>query len=121
MKCFAKNSSIADFLRPSSKNKKSSYNFLYLKKKSHFLALILRNFLYFLKRKLFLYFGKWKPLKTFQETKLFNFFESSYISGGNFPSSKNEKKSFLKKLLIFVEIEISSPKLKKLQEVTCKD
>ena len=49
------------FLNPSSKDfpfTKSSYIF----RKWNFLALILRNFLYFLKRKLFLYFRKWKFL-----------------------------------------------------------
>ena len=47
-----------------------------------------RNSLHFLKRKLFLYFAKWKPEKRFlifQKTKL------SYISGSNFPSPKNKK------------------------------
>ena len=44
-----------------------------------------------------------KPLKT------------SYVSGSNFPSSKKKKKkkkkNTLKKLLIFREIELSSPKM----------
>ena len=41
------------------------------------------------------------------------FKKTSYISGGNFPSSKN-KKNTLKKFLIFREMELSSLKLKKL-------
>ena len=50
-----------EFLSPSSKDfpfTKSSYIF----RKWNFLALMLRDFLYFLKRKLFLYFRKWKFL-----------------------------------------------------------
>ena len=56
------NSYLAHFLSPSLKNERSSYISLYFRK-SNFLALILRNFLYFLKRKLFLYFGTQKPRK----------------------------------------------------------
>ena len=60
----------------------------------------MRNFLNFLKRKLFLYFAKW---------------ELSYISGtwyiseSNILSSKN-KKTTLKKLVIFRKMELSSHK-----------
>ena len=55
-------------------------------RKSNFLALILRNFLYFLKRKLSLYFEKWNFL-TFQKTEtpkkffIFQETELSYTSG----------------------------------------
>ena len=41
------------------------------------------------------------------------FKETSYISGGNFLSSQNKKKTTLKKFLIFRETELFSPKLKK--------
>ena len=45
----------------------------------------------------------------------------SYISGTNFPSSKNEKKHTLKKFLYFGDMELSNPKLKKpyISEETC--
>ena len=77
-----------------------------------------KKFLYCLKRKLFLYFGKRKPPKNIyvQETVL------SYISWkGTFRTRK--KKPTLKKCLKFREIELSSSKLKKIpifQEWTCK-
>ena len=50
----------------------------YIPEKWNFLTLILKNFLYFLKRKLFLYFRKWKPPK-FSYIFLKKCF--SYISG----------------------------------------
>ena len=107
------------------------------------MALLLRNFLYFLKRKLCLYFGKWnflifqktetpKKFLIFQETELFHKSENgnpekiSYISGNGNPEKllifqevtfwarKIKKKSPLKKLLIFGKMELSSSKLKKL-------
>ena len=58
---------LVHFLRPSLKkkkilSKKSFYIFFYFGR-CNFLALVLKNFLYFLKRKLFLYFRKWKPTK----------------------------------------------------------
>ena len=99
-------------------------------RKCNFLTLILRNFLYFLKRKLFLYLGKGNPEKT-----SYNFSKEgfSYISGkgnseknpyisGNGNSKKllifqevtsraqKIKNPTLKKLLIFWEMELSSPK-----------
>ena len=94
---------LAYFLSPSSRNKKtpskkSSYIFLYFRK-WNFLALILKNFLYFLKKTFLinsLYFRKQNFL-VFQET--------SYISGS---------KNVLKKCLMFWEMELSRPKLKKL-------
>ena len=55
----------------------------------------LKNFLYFLKRKLFLYFGKRKPRKNslyFGKRKRLK----TYFSGSNFPFLKNEKNSLLK-------------------------
>ena len=107
------------------------------------MAILLRNFLYFLKRKVFLYFGKWnflifqktetpKKFLIFQETELFHKSENgnpekiSYISGNGNPEKllifqevtfwarKIKKKSPLKKLLIFGKMELSSSKLKKL-------
>ena len=59
------------------------------------MALVLRNLIRFLKRKLFLYFWKRKPRKMELEKK-WNFLiiqETSYISGSNFLSSKNDKRS----------------------------
>ena len=60
---FCKNSHLAHFLSPCSKNKKNSSqeNILYSN---------IKNFLYFLKRKLFLYFKKWKPRKNFIMNKI---------------------------------------------------
>ena len=55
----------------------------------------------------FLIFSKKKSFPDISGNGIF-----SYISGGNFPSSKN-KKTRLKKFLIFREMELSSPKLKK--------
>ena len=60
----------------------------------------MRNFLHFLKRKLFLYFGKWE---------LSYISGTGYISESNILSSKN-KKTTLKKLVIFREMELSSHK-----------
>ena len=80
------------------------------------LFLLLRNFLYSLKRKLFLYFGKRKPpppppppqqFLIFQETECY------YISGSNSRSPKI-KKNTIKKFFLFYEMKFSSPKLKKL-------
>ena len=87
---FCINSYLAHFLNPSSKNKKSSYVSLYFGK-WNFPALILRNFLHFLKRKLFLYFGKRKPRKNslhFRKRNFLIFQETSYVLGSNFPSLK---------------------------------
>ena len=74
--------------------------------------------LIFLKRNLFIYVGKQKPPKNFlffmernflifQETETLKI---SYISGSNFPSLKKEKKTALKKFLIFQEMDLSSLK-----------
>ena len=62
------------FLSPSSKNKEThpEKNSLYFEK-WNLLTLILRNSLYFLKRKLFLYFRKWKPHKNFLYYRKENF------------------------------------------------
>ena len=60
------------------------------------MALVLRNLILFLKRKLFLYFGKRKPQKNYLYFRKWNFLiiqETSYISGSNFLSSKNDKRS----------------------------
>ena len=67
--------------------------------KWNFLALIMKNFLYFFKRKLFLYFGKRRSQKDslyFRKWKFLIFQEiqtlkSFLYSGSNFPRSKNEK------------------------------
>ena len=62
----------------------------------------IKIFIIFSQKKLFWYFGKW------------NFFKkTSYISEGNFQSSKSKKET-RKKFLIFREMKFSSPKLKKL-------
>ena len=64
-------------------------------------------------KKNFLYFRKWNFL-IFQETEtLKNFL---YLAS-NFLRSKR-KKNPLKKILVLHEVELSSPKLKKLQEGT---
>ena len=108
-------------------SRKSSYIFLYFGKRN-FLALVLTNFLYFLKRKLF-YISESKnrgkiPYILGNGTFLYLRKRITfYISGSKFPSSKNRKKNTLKKFLIIREIGLSSPKLKKLlifQERTCK-
>ena len=64
-------------------------NSLYFQKRN-FLALILKKFLYFLKRKLFLYFLKIKLFIYFFKRKLFLYFQKwnpAFFS----PSSKNKK------------------------------
>ena len=91
-----------------------------------------KNFLHFLKKGppnsqetgLFLYSEPWHN-KTFLHFWKWSFptLYFSYISGSNFPSSKNEKNPLLKCFLYFGEMELSSSKLKNLltfQEVTCK-
>ena len=65
----------------------------------------IKIFLYFFKRKLFLYFKKWN-FSIFQET--------SCISGSNFPSPKSKKYPLLKSFLYFGEMEHPSSKLNKL-------
>ena len=80
----------------------------------------LKNFLYFLKRMLFWYFWKqtsrkvfwyfWKRnFLTLQETETLKNF---WISGSNFPSSKNEKKIPFRKRLIFAKLEFLALSLK---------
>ena len=61
---FCKNSYLAHFFSLSSKDKESSYIFLYFEKWI-FLALILRDFLYFLKEKAFLIFREMETPKKF--------------------------------------------------------
>ena len=90
--------------------KKSSYIF----RKWNFLALVLRNFLYFLKINFFLYSRKWKPPKNFlyflkkaflvfQETEtpkqilMFQEKEFSYISKVTFRARKIKKKPIINK------------------------
>ena len=63
----------------------------------------LKTSIYFCRKKFFLYIGKWN----FLGQRLKNFRR-------NIPSSKNKKQPILKKSLIFLEIELSSLKLKKL-------
>ena len=78
----------------------------------------IKKILIFLKRNLFIYVGKQKPPKNFlffmernflifQETETLKI---SYISASNFPSLKKEKKTTLKKFLIFQEMDLSSLK-----------
>ena len=71
MKCFAKNSSIADFLRPSSKNKKSSYNFLYLKKKKSLSGSNIKKFLIFSQKKTFPIFREMETPKNISGNETF--------------------------------------------------
>ena len=83
-----------------------------------------KKFLYFIKRKLSLYFGKWKPEKIpyisgngiFLYLRKFLIFQEVTFRVGK------KKKKTLKKFLIFREMQLSVPKLKKLicQERTCK-
>ena len=81
----------------------------------HFVALLrLKTFLYFLRKKSFFYFGKWNFLTV----------KSSYISGGNFPSSNDKKNKenllrknffyFFKKIIFFIfqKMELSTPEIK---------
>ena len=108
---------------PSSKSKKTHSEFLF--------------FLYFKKlKRFFLYFGKWNfptlVLKSFFYFLKKNFsyilgnetlWKISYISGGNFLSSKNKKEPTLKKYLKFREMELSSYMIRDFlifQEGTCK-
>ena len=99
--------------RPSSKNKNNPprENFLSFRKRKPL------EFSYFLKKscsyilETFYILGNRDPEKT------------SYISGSNFQSSKNDKKHTLEKLLIFQEIKLFNPSLEKIliyQEVTSK-
>ena len=69
--------------------------------KWNFLALILKDFLYFLKRKLLLYFGKRKFRKNSSYFRKRNFLLFQETSGRNFPSSKNEKSPLWKNVLYF--------------------
>ena len=66
-------------------------NLLYFRKRKP-----LKNFLYFLKRKLFLYFGKRKPRKNSLYFRKRKRLKTPYFSGSNFPFLKNEKNSLLK-------------------------
>ena len=91
-------------------SKKSSYIFLYFGE-WNFLTLILRYFLYFLYRKLFLYFRKWKPRKNslyFRKRNFLTFQEVSFLA-----RKMKKKKKTQKKYLLFKEMERSSPKPKK--------
>ena len=114
------------FLSPCSKKQKRirPKEISYLPWKWNLLDLILKNFLYFLKRKFLLYFKKQKPKKyclyfrkqnsynsvNRNSKKLFIFSEVTF-------RGQNIKKATLKKLLIFREMELSSPLI---QEKTCK-
>ena len=101
---------LAHFLIPSSKNNKNVLEKVPPKKVLVF-SYITGNgtFLYFLKRKLFIYFGKQKLRKNSlhirNETFLYFKTESNFhISGSKFSSLK---------IFLFWEVELSSPKLKK--------
>ena len=120
---------LSALLSPSSKKKQknlSRKNFSYFRewnflaprfkdslyfKKLNFQAIILRNVLYFLKRKLFLYFGKWNSLRfqemdtpkkflRFQETELFYIWENENPEKIPYTSRNGNPK----KLLIFQEV-----------------
>ena len=54
----------------------------------------------------------------FQETEIL---KTSYISGSNFPSSKNKKKTTLNKILIFREMELSYFNIKKTSYIFSKE
>ena len=76
----------------------------------------------FLKKKFFLYFGKWnflapklKTLLYFFRKKLFLYFgKGNFLALRTFRAQKVKKNPTLKTFLIFQEMELSSPKLKKL-------
>ena len=72
------------------------------------------NFLYFLKRKLFLYSREQKLWKT-ERQKTF------YISGNNFLNSKKLKKTTLNKFLIFPEVTFKAWKSKIVNTFSYKD
>ena len=111
---------------PSSKNKKNppSLQLLdqisYTPEKWNFLTLILKNFLHFLKRKLFLCFEKRKPRKSslyFREWIFLLFWETETLKKSLYfrrklPNLKNGTKPILKKFLIFWGIELLAPSLK---------
>ena len=80
----------------------------------------IKKFLIFFQKKAFLIFPK---TETSKEFLIFQEMELSYISGSNFPRSKSLKEITLKKLFIFQEMQLGSPKLRKLvifQEKTRK-
>ena len=74
----------------------------------------IKNILIFSQKKVFFYFGKWNFLTV----------KSSYISGGNFPSSNDKKNKenllrknffyFFKKIIFFIfqKMELSTPEIK---------
>ena len=75
----------------------------------------LKTFLYFLKKKFFLYFGKW----SFLVLRFKNFRREL----SELKKKKKKKKKNSEKVLIFREIKPSCPKLKKFlifQKRTCK-
>ena len=110
---------------PSSENKKNP-PFLHLldqisdtPEKWNFLTLILKNFLHFLKRKLFLCFEKRKPRKSslyFREWIFLLFWETETLKKSLYfrrklPNLKNGTKPILKKFLIFWGMELLAPSL----------
>ena len=71
----------------------------------------IKKFLIFSQKKAFLIFQKTEPPKKillFWETEILK--SVLYFRKYNFPSSKNKKRT-LKKILVFREMELSSPKL----------
>ena len=114
------------FLSPCSKKQKRirSKEISYLPWKWNLLDLILKNFLYFLKRKFLLYFKKQKPKKYclyFRKQNSYNSVNRNskkpFIFSEVTFRAQNIKKATLKKLLIFREMELSSPLI---HEKTCK-
>ena len=80
----------------------------------------MKKFLKFFQRKLFLYFRKRKPRKNSLYFRKRNFLIFEEVT---FQDQKNFKKNTLKKLFIFQEMQLGSPKLRKLlifQEKTYK-
>ena len=112
---------LAHFLSPSSKNKSISKKTSYIFEKWNFLAWILSNILYFLKKKsfsyisgngTFLYFRKWKPWKN-----------SSYFRKRNCLVFQEVTVWAQKMFLILREMELYRQKHTKLlliQEGTCR-
>ena len=80
----------------------------------------IKKFLKFFQRKLFLYFRKRKPRKNSLYFRKQNFL---IFQEATFQDQKNFLKNTLKKLFIFQEMQLGSPKLRKLiifQEKTYK-
>ena len=83
--------------------------------KWNFLTLMLIKFLYFLKRKLFLYFGNGNPERKFLYFRKGNFLiflETKTLKNFLYFRKRNLLNSKNKKFLIFWEMELSSHKIR---------